>query len=810
MERRCGLLTEKNVPVPLKSISVEVEVKGFVADVSASLEYQNEESNPVEAIFVFPMDSDAAVYNFQATIDGKTIVAEIKEKEEAKDEYDDAISAGGQAFLLEEDTSSSDIFTCTVGNLPPAQNASVSFSFVQELPIEADGAVRFVLPTILNPRYTPDGSQSPGGTQDLVRVRRPPYTLAFRANVQSPLGISRVQSNCGLSPLEYLTPDKTGAKLSLTDEHRFDKDVELLIYYDNVHTPSAVLEAGVESAASGTLMGDPAVMVNIYPRLPETPSQVTCGEFIFLMDRSGSMGCQMSDDDKGRSRIQSAKDTLLLLLKSLPMGCYFNIYGFGSTFKSFFPESVEYNQESMQKALEDLKGVDADMGGTEILNPLSAIYRTPCKPGHPRQLFVFTDGEVSNTKMVIAEVRRNSPSHRCFSFGIGQGASTELIKGIAKAASGSSEFITGKDRMQAKVLQSLKFALQPAVTGLSISWELPPGLEAVLLSQPPTVIFSEQRAIIYAQLKGKVDSTLEAEMTLKYSLKEQTVQNSIKFSLQPNKTERSTVHHLAAKTMIEILDSSPDRAKEKVKKHMIDISTQANVISPQTAFIAVNKDLKQPLQGPLIRRDIPSYRSYSRLRCRSGGMPRMKQCYSAPRYIRKEMLVMSACDSDGDEYELGALSADFAPSEESDRNALPGEVAEVGSIATFQGHRDEYMNRMGMEEYRLQTPVMKLISQQNADGSWSLSASVESLLGLKPEDIKQSVPGKDTDLTLWVTVLAVIWLHAFGADTKDEWELLVAKSLSWIKANAASDLGECVKAGNALVKASVDPQVFGL
>ncbi|XP_038630728.1 von Willebrand factor A domain-containing protein 5A-like [Scyliorhinus canicula] len=160
MERTCGLLTAKNIPVPLRSISVEVEVKGFVADVSASLEYKNEETNPVEAVFVFPMDSDAAVYNFQAVVDGKTIVAKIKEKEQAKDEYDDAISAGHEAFLLEEDSSSSDIFTCTVGNLPPAQSASISFSFVQELAIEADGAVRFALPAVLNPRYTPTDQTS--------------------------------------------------------------------------------------------------------------------------------------------------------------------------------------------------------------------------------------------------------------------------------------------------------------------------------------------------------------------------------------------------------------------------------------------------------------------------------------------------------------------------------------------------------------------------------------------------------------------------------------------------------------------------
>ncbi|XP_067870557.1 von Willebrand factor A domain-containing protein 5A-like [Heterodontus francisci] len=802
MERPCGLLTAKNTPVPLKSISVEVEVKGFVADVSASLEYRNEETNPVEAVFVFPMDSDAAVYNFQATVDGKKIVAEMKEKEEAKDEYDDAISSGHQAFLLEEDSSSSDIFTCTVGNLPPGQSASVSFSFVQELAIEADGALRFVLPAVLNPRYTPAGAQAPSVTQDIPRVVHPPYTLALKAQIHCPNRISRVQSKCALTALEYLTPDKTAAKLSLMDGHSFDKDVELLIFYDNIHTPSAIVEAGVESSAPGTLMGDPTVMVNLYPSFPEKSSQVTSGEFIFLMDRSGSMGSPMSYHNDGLTRIESAKDTLLLLLKSLPMGCFFNVYGFGSHFDSFFPESVKYNQESMQNALKILKHMEANMGGTEILQPLTAIYRKPCKPGHPRQLFVFTDGEVSNTQSVLAEVRKNAHSHRCFSFGIGEGASTELIKGIAKAASGNSEFITGKERMQPKVLQSLRFALQPAVTGLTISWELPSGLEAVLLSQPPTVLFNGQRSIIYAQLKGKVDPCLEVKMSLKYSVEEQLVQNSTKFSLQPNKTGRPTIHHLAAKTMIETLDSGSSRETEEVKKRIIEISTQASVISPHTAFIAINKDLNEPLQGPMVRRNIPlfqGFKSMSRM-CLASAPIMTAQCCSFQGVNRSERGSIP-----------GKLKSMFKGGNKREKRSMSkGSDSDIVYAASISYEHIGSMESSCKAIPQTANPVMKLISLQNADGSWCLDSGLETLLGLKPQEIERSMPRQDIDQTLWVTVLAVIWLHAFGADTKDEWELLVDKSLSWIKTNAGPDLEGCVKAGNGLLKTSVDPHVFEL
>ncbi|XP_078268866.1 von Willebrand factor A domain-containing protein 5A-like isoform X2 [Rhinoraja longicauda] len=411
MEGQCGLFTASNAPVPLKGISARLEVKGFVADLSASLEYVNEESDPLEAMFVFPMDSDSAVYHFEAQVGGKTIVATIKEKEKAKDDYDDAISSGHQAFLLMEDQSSSDIFSCSVGNLPPGDKVTVCFRLVQELPLEADGAVRFTLPAVLNPRYSPAGTQGPKITNASAPVGKLPYTLEVEAHFHNPLRISRVQSNCQVTPVEFLNPEKTSAKLSLADGHGFDRDVEFLIYCDKVHEPSAVVEGGLETAAPGTLMGEAAVMVNLFPSFPKTATKAMVGEFIFLMDRSGSMESQMSQEDH-RPRILCARETLLLLMKSLPMGCYFNVYGFGNSFTSFFPASVQYSQSSMQEAVTKLKGVEADMGGTEILQPLSAIYSTPHVPGHPRQLFVFTDGDVSNTKAVLAEVQKHSTSHR--------------------------------------------------------------------------------------------------------------------------------------------------------------------------------------------------------------------------------------------------------------------------------------------------------------------------------------------------------------------------------------------------------------
>ncbi|MEJ1283625.1 hypothetical protein NN561_014598 [Cricetulus griseus] len=325
MEQQCGLITGDMEPVPLKNISVNLCINDFVAGVSATLNYENEEEVPVEAIFVFPMDEDSAVYSFEALVDGKKIVAELQEK----------------------------------------------------------------------------------------------------------------------------------MQVSLAEGHKFDRDVELLIYYSEVHSPSVAVEMGMQDMKPDSLMGSPSAMVSFYPDLPEVEGSRACGEFIFLMDRSGSMGSRLSHHNDSQLRIEAAKETLLLLLKSLPMGCYFNIYGFGSSYEKFFPESVKYTQETMEEAVKRVKDLKADLGGTEILTPLLNIYKGPSIPEHPLQLFVFTDGEVDDTFSVIKEVKLNSKKHR-YEESFGENAILHLIS--LQKANGSWELDEELTEILGTSLEDIKAA----------------------------------------------------------------------------------------------------------------------------------------------------------------------------------------------------------------------------------------------------------------------------------------------------------------------------------------------------------------
>ncbi|XP_062849562.1 von Willebrand factor A domain-containing protein 5A-like isoform X2 [Trichomycterus rosablanca] len=789
----CGLLTNKNEPVPLKSIEVDLQVQGHVATVTSTLQYVNEEKNPLEAIFVFPMPSDAALCHFSAKIADKEIVAKVQEKQQAREEYDDAVSSGQQAFLLEESDESGDVFRLSVGSLPPGQKAAVNFIYVIELSVQADNSLRFCLPAVLNPRYTPAGTGG-GIVSEITSTPSGgvPYSLSFTVHVNSPNPITKIESKCSLEPLEFLNTDHTKAKVTLSAGHKFDRDVELFLHYQNPHQLTAIGEAGAPTAKPGTLMGDPVAMLSFYPEFPKSvmSSLASCGEFVFVMDQSGSMACNMHNGPDARSRIVSARDTLLLLLKSLPMSCYFNIYGFGSHYESFFPKSVEYNQQTMDQALERVKKIEANMGGTEILQPLQQIYNQPCIADHPRQLFIFTDGEVGNTKDVLNLVRKNSDLHRCFSFGIGEGASTALITGLAENASGYAQFITGTDRMQAKVMQSLRYALQPAVVDVREVWS---GVSTTRLSPPIKTIFNGQRALIYAQLKGEECQKPDAKgkISVQYRLGAEEVTNTLEFSLNPTENSGLTIHRLGARSLIRSLERKEQDEgadKDALKAQVVDLSIQSGVISSHTAFIAVNKGSGQAVKGPMLTRRVPTAMRFGSvpmpkmMRCRGAAMPMMMPC-SAP---MPKMCGMAA---------PMLLRGGGAPK--------PTVQPQSGLFGMSE------CADSGMDPETPKDPLLQLISLQKALGCWEMGSTLAEVFGKTEEELVKQIPAQ-VDPGVWATLLALIWLHGFQMDAQVEWQFVAMKAVAWIQTQKVVTLAECVQAGNSLLGCQVTEDALGI
>ena len=178
------------IPVPLKSVDVKTKIVEFVSEIKVTQTYVNEESNPIEAVYFFPVEEEAAVISFEAQVDDRKISTLIKEKEQARKDFDEAVQNRKIAVILEE--MQSDIFQIKVGHLKPNKQAKITITYVSELPVE-DGKIKLTIPTTIAPRYVSPSDKS----EAAKHIASIPYSLSTPAPLSfnfTGLAQSRVKS----------------------------------------------------------------------------------------------------------------------------------------------------------------------------------------------------------------------------------------------------------------------------------------------------------------------------------------------------------------------------------------------------------------------------------------------------------------------------------------------------------------------------------------------------------------------------------------------------------------------------------------
>ncbi|XP_063434776.1 von Willebrand factor A domain-containing protein 5A-like isoform X2 [Mytilus trossulus] len=576
--------------VPLKESKINVTVHGFIANVECQLLYQNETTEPIQTSFVFPMDDMSAVYKFEADINGKHIIAECQEKEEARRTYNDAISHGHTAMLLEEEYTAGDIFECKLGNLPGGEIAILTMSYAVELSYQPGGTVRFTLPTVLNPRYMPVEAvvggrttrSQPAGEIDI----KSPCILTFKSTITGRYRIKSVSSSKDNLNVTY-NKYRTSADIHLVSSFNFYHDLTFDIHYEDPYKPEVLIEYG-DPYGDGMLKED-LLMVNFLPQFPSIESSLNRKqEFIFVIDRSGSMH---------GDRIAKSKETLLLLLKSVPMDCLFNVVSFGSDHTFLFKKSEEYNEKNLNAALALQRRLDANMGGTEILRPLTQIYQQKAKSAYPRQIFLLTDGEVQNTNEVISLVKQNAANTRVFTFGIGEGVSTSLIKGVANASNGKATFIRDKDNMQAKVMSVMKWSMDDCFCNGKVEWHLPPGYKVTTIPTQPPNVFRGEKLVLFALLSSHdKERTTLGSVNLRGDIGGKTISHSMEIDVKQTAHIDLPLHRVAAKHQIKELELNDKDGSNKWL--IVLVSKAANVVSKYTSFIGVDRETRVPLESP--------------------------------------------------------------------------------------------------------------------------------------------------------------------------------------------------------------------
>ncbi|OAP55620.1 hypothetical protein AYL99_09771 [Fonsecaea erecta] len=462
-QRLCGCwIPVKNNVVERKYLP-QVELSSHTHIVQAmsrtklkQLFVNNEDHNLNDVCYTFPLYDGVSVVSFTCTVGSKTIVGVVKEKQQAKAEYNEAVARGKTAGLFEQLYEASDVFTTSVGNIPAKEMFCVEIEYLGELKHDAEtNGTRFTIPTTIAPRY---GSLSSDSADAISRASVGRARIAIRVDVRLPTGgiVQGMQSPSHpiavtmgrTSAMSQDTYKSNHASATLTlGTTRLDKDFVLIVLAKDAEIPCALLET------RSSIPLQRALMTTLVPKfsLPNISPEI-----VFIIDRSGSMAGKM----------ELVVSAMKIFLKSLPLGVKFNICSFGSSYSFLFDKSVTYDQSNLKMALSHLETFDASYGGTEMLEPIKRAVANRFQD-LPLEVLVLTDGEIWNQTALFAFVKETSNA-RFFSLGIGHDASTALVEGIARAGNGFAQFVAPDEKMDKRVVRMLKGALTPHVSDYTL------------------------------------------------------------------------------------------------------------------------------------------------------------------------------------------------------------------------------------------------------------------------------------------------------------------------------------------------------
>jgi len=168
--------------------------------------------------------------------------------------------------------------------------------------------------------------------------------------------------------------------------------------------------------------------------------------------------------------IKVASKALLLFLQSLPVGSYYQIIGFGSNFQKYDEEPKEYNKENIKNSIELIKGLKADLGGTDIYSPLIDIYNSYKiynKINLPRNIFLLTDGEILNKEDTLSIIENNSNQFSVYSIGIGNYFDKDLIKNAGILGKGNFNFCQNIEELNEIIATELSEATSSYISNIN-------------------------------------------------------------------------------------------------------------------------------------------------------------------------------------------------------------------------------------------------------------------------------------------------------------------------------------------------------
>jgi Ca-activated chloride channel family protein len=574
--------------LPLKSTSANVSISGVIADVAVTQVYKNTGKRPIEAIYVFPASTRAAVYGMKMTIGKRVIVAKINKREDARREYEQAKKAGQSASLLEQQRPN--VFQMNVANIMPGDEIKVELKYT-ELLVPTDKTYSFVYPTVVGPRYSNQTAETAGEadrwTQNPYLKQGEAASYAFDISVKLAAGmpIQKIASTSHKISVQYNGLSSAKILLDTAEANGGNRDYILNYRLDGDKVETGLLLSKGEKENFFLLMLQPPKHVNA--------DQMPGREYIFIVDVSGSMHGFPLD---------ISKKLMQNLLGNLRPTDTFNLLLFSGGSSVLANQSLPATPSNIAQAVQLIERQRGG-GGTELLPALQRALALPKTKGYSRTVVIATDGYVGVETESFDLIRKNLGEANMFTFGIGSSVNRHLLEGMARVGMGEPFVISKAAEASAQAERFRKMIQTPVLTQVKLDF----GKFEVYDVEPIAVpdVLAERPIIVFGKWRGEPKGAI----TMSGIAGDRKISQKIDVRGTQASQDNEALKYLWARHRIALLsDYNALRPDDKRVAEVTDLGLKYNLLTAYTSFVAVDSEvrnasgdstaIKQPLPLP--------------------------------------------------------------------------------------------------------------------------------------------------------------------------------------------------------------------
>ena len=519
------------------------------------------------------------------------------------------------------------------------------------------------------------------------------------------------------------------------------------------------------------------------------------------------------------SSMRLVSESLLFFLQSLPKDSFFQLIGFGSTYKKINEKPLLYNRENVKNTMDIVKTLKADLGGTDISSPLKDIFNSKDYDNINlgRNLFILTDGEVNNREECLELISMNCEKFKVHAIGIGSSFDKKLIQNAGIQGKGSYHFVNNVSDVNSIIIQSLSKCLRKYLLNAKLSLDkVKPEYEFLPKN---SFIYPDEILNYYFIIKGKNN---DQNIQINFESFKKTEQ----YVFSADKITKENNGDVISQIIIGNILKNDDKLDENLE---IKLSKNYQILSKKTSLFVVGegneankiaefkqvKKKKKPEYN--FSNNLSPYNNYNSYRRNidklelccldskgNANYDREEKCYN------KMECDMDEENNDKDEEEndymmdniicckesapkmnsMREYSACCNDEEDDDEDMLYDKCSYNINKSSAKFGKEEIESKKSIKENTEKVEFSNkelVLTQDIFDGFWKINPQTNLLIEKEKtayENIEKIVKEKNLDKEeIKVTLLVLYYLNTDSSINKIEYSLIIKKGVSFLEKN---------------------------